>query len=432
MPPEPPRPPEAPDSTHSFSTHTAGEPVTAKPPKARGQSVLAGVAGGAIVAVICGVLVATGVIGGEKIVVQQAAGFGSSSDGDVPTVNDVYRKVGSGVVNIKSDVTTSANSPFGGQQQGTATGSGFVVDKKGYVVTNAHVVNGASKITVQFGHEASVSAKLVGADNSNDLAVLKVNISKDKLHPLELGDSSKTEVGSPVIAIGNPFGLDRTVTTGIVSALQRRIEAPNQFQIDNVIQTDAAINPGNSGGPLLDGRGRVIGVNSQIATSGGSEGNVGIGFAVPVNTVKNVLPDLKDDGKVEYAYLGVSTTELTPAIADRLNLGGAREGALVDAVAPKGPAAKAGLRGGDISAQIDGQPVNLGGDLIVEIDGKKIVSSDAVAAAVTKKKPGETVNIVVIRSGKRKTITVKLGTRPNEFKDASASEGQSPFGSPQP
>lgn len=207
------------ETPHVFSTHTAGEPP--QPPKTPSKlpAVIAGLIGGLVVAVVFAILVLTGLIGGEKTIVP-SAGFGVSDEsGDLPTVNAVYRKIGKGVVNIQAKVSRASESPFGGAQQGTATGSGFVVDKDGTILTNAHVVDGASQITVHFGDEKSVPAKLVGSDNSNDLAVLKVDVDEDDLQPLELADSSKVEVGSPVIAIGNPFGLDRTVTTGIVLSL---------------------------------------------------------------------------------------------------------------------------------------------------------------------------------------------------------------------
>jgi putative serine protease PepD len=270
----------------------------------------------------------------------------------------------------------------------SGSGSGFIYDDEGHIVTNDHVVENANEFFVRIGVDTKpIPAKLMGKDPSSDLAVLKVDPGavKDGLKPLELGDSTALEPGDQAIAIGSPFGLEGTVTTGIVSSLGRTIEAPNNFPIANAIQTDAAINPGNSGGPLLDGNGRVIGVNSQIRSSTGT--NTGLGFAVPVSTVKFVVPQIKDGGKVERAYLGISNG--TPQD---------RSGAIVSSVAPGGPAANAGL-----------QP----NDKIVEIDGRTIQSSDDVSAAVDARKPGEQAKVTVIRGGDRRTLTVDLGTRPD-------------------
>jgi len=237
--------------------------------------------------------------------------------------------------------------------------------------------------------------------------VLKVDgVSKQNLKPLPLGDSSKVRVGDPAIAIGNPFGFDQTVTTGIVSALQRQIPAPNNFSIDDVIQTDASVNPGSSGGPLLDAAGRVIGVNSQIAT-GGSQGSVGIAFAVPVNTVKEVVPELEDKGKIERPYIGVTTAPVADLARD-LNLPADR-GALVQDVQPGSPAEKAGLRAGRTRTD---EGVTLGGDLIVRVDGKDVRSPEDVAAAIEDNEPGDTVAIEYLRGRKRETVDLELAVRP--------------------
>src|SRR4051794_22882278 len=291
------------------------------------------------------------------------------------TVNEIYKQDSPGVAFIQAQQKPQGSSllnPFGGGGGGTASGSGFVIDHDGHVLTNAHVVDGATNIQVTLGNSDGadpVSAEVVGKDPSTDVALLKVNAPSDELHPLTLGNSADTQVGNPVVAIGNPFGLDRTVTSGIVSALQRQIKAPDGFTIDNVIQTDAAINPGNSGGPLIDANGQVIGINSQIESPNGG-GNVGIGFAIPINTVRTELQSLLQNGTVEHAYLGISGTDLTPEMAKVLNLP-VQGGALVQAVTPGGPAAKAGVKGSNGSATVNvgGQRIQAGGDVIVAIDG---------------------------------------------------------------
>ena len=267
------------------------------------------------------------------------------------------------------------------------TGSGFVVSSDGYLVTNDHVVEGATQIKAKIGDGKTLDAKLIGADPSTDLALLKV--SAGGLTPLELGDSTAVEVGDPAYAIGNPYGLDRTLTTGVVSALQRQISSPNGFSIDDVIQTDAAINPGNSGGPLFNTAGDVIGVNSQIESGGnaggGQAGNVGIGFAIPSNTVKSVVSQLRSSGKVAHAYLGVSTEDASGA------------GAQVGAVTSGGPAASAGLQPGDVITSLGGKPVD---------------DSTALSTLVDEYKPGDSVELKLSRGGQQKTLSVKLGERP--------------------
>lgn len=385
----------------------------------RTASFLSGVLGGLIVLAVGGALLATDVIDtGETVreVVQSpvtraaAERDAESTSGDGLTVNEIYDRDGPGVVFIQArGVSSSEDSPFGQPEGGTATGSGFVLDEQGFILTNAHVVQGASEVIVTFGENNEVEAELVGADPSTDLAVLKVDPSEAELRPLELGDSGKVEVGDPAIAIGNPFGFDRTVTTGIVSALQRQIEAPNGFGIDNVIQTDASINPGNSGGPLLDAAGRVIGINSQIAT-GGSSGSVGIAFAVPINTAKEVVPKLKEDGEIKRAFLGVTTATVSERIAEDLNLP-AKQGALVQEVVEDGPADRAGLRGGRTRTE---EGLTIGGDLIVKVEDREIADSQDVADAVLEFSPGDTVTIEFFRGDRRETANVKLGERPKE------------------
>ena len=288
------------------------------------------------------------------------------------TPHQIYERTAPGVAYITSTIVRQSESPFGfGEsqtQQGTATGSGFVINKDGTILTNYHVVENAVKVTVSFEHGKAVEAKVIGKDPSNDLAVLRIPTEGVTLHPLTLGDSSKAQVGDPVLAIGNPFGLERTLTTGVVSALQRQITSPNGFTINNVIQTDAPINPGNSGGPLLNGAGEVIGINSQIETGGSGGGSVGIGFAVPIDTAEHELSQLEKGGTVRGAYLGVSTLTVDGSLS-ALNLP-VKSGALVETVEAGTPAAKAGIRGGNLEAQTSGGKVAVGGDIIVKIDGK--------------------------------------------------------------
>ena len=318
------------------------------------------------------------------------------------TVGEIYGRANDGVVFVQAD--------------SGASGSGFVIDEQGHILTNAHVVDGADRIEVTIGDaEDSVKAELIGEDASTDVAVLDVDADADSLRPLETGEVDSLSVGDPVVAIGNPFGLDRTVTSGIVSALQREIQAPNGFSISNVIQTDAAINPGNSGGPLLDGSGRVIGINSQIASSSG--GNDGVGFAVPIDTANDVARDLMADGEVEHAYLGISGADVTPQIARALDLG-ADDGAMVSEIVQGGPADEAGIRGASREATIAGRPYPADGDVIVAIDDEEIGGMDDVIAAVDSHQAGDTIALTIVRDGGRRDVVVKLGSRPNEIEDA--------------
>jgi S1-C subfamily serine protease len=374
-------------------------------------NIFSGLLGGLIVLVLGAVLISTDVIdtGDSRTVVQSQSPMTqpTSDEGDGRTVRDIYAEEGRGVAFIRAKgVSSDESSPFGVPQEGEATGSGFVVDKDGTILTNAHVVDGADEVTVSFeegGEE--IDAEVKGVDTSTDLAALKIDPSDvENLAVLPLGDSSKAEVGDPVVAIGNPFGYSRTVTTGIVSGLQREITAPDGFQISNVIQTDASINPGNSGGPLLDAQGRVLGINSQIATGGG-QGSVGIGFAVPVNTAKKLLPQLREGGEIEHAWFGVQMSDVTEDVANELDLP-VDKGALVIEATEDGPADDAGLRGGD-------PETGEGADLIVSFDGKEIESSDELAAAVAAKQPGATVEVEYYRDGEKETAEVELGERPS-------------------
>jgi S1-C subfamily serine protease len=349
------------------------------------------------------------------------------------TPHDIYVRDAPGVAFVTSTIVQKTESPFGlfggggeTQKQGQATGSGIVIDANGTILTNYHVVENAIKVTVSFEKGKAVEAKVVGKDPSNDLAVLRIPTDGLTLHPLTLGDSSTAQVGDPVLAIGNPFDLERTLTTGVISALQRQITAPNGFTIDNVLQTDAPINPGNSGGPLLDVSGRVIGINSQIETGGSGGGSVGIGFAVPINTAKSEIAQLEKGGTVRGAYLGLTSLTIDGALS-ALNLP-VQQGALVQSVQKGTAAEKAGIRGGNINGSVEGGQVAVGGDVIVSIDGKIVTSSEDLANDISTKKPGDTVSIGLLRpNGKghyeKKTVSVTLGSRPNSVPNANTPEG---------
>jgi len=347
------------------------------------------------------------------------------------TPHDIYVRAAPGVVFVTSTIVQKSESPFnlfgGGesQRQGVATGSGIVIDANGTILTNWHVVENAIKVTVSLEKGSTVDAQVVGKDPSNDLAVLRIPPDGLTLHPLTLGDSSAVQVGDPVYAIGNPFDLQRTLTTGVISALQRQITAPNGFAIDNVLQTDAPINPGNSGGPLLDALGRVIGINSQIETGGNGGGSVGIGFAVPINTAKSELAQLEAGGTVRGAYIGLTSLTIDGSLT-ALNLP-VKSGALVQSIQKGTPAEKAGIRGGKLSGSTEAGQVAVGGDIIVSIDGSPVASSEQLAADINAKKPGNTVKVGLLRANghggyERSTVTVTLAARPNSVPSASTPE----------
>ncbi|MGE5272746.1 MAG: S1C family serine protease [Verrucomicrobiota bacterium] len=344
----------------------------------------------------------------------------ASASGPALSINDIYRRAAPGVVQVTSTtvVTVPADPFFGNpllpqRQQEQSLGSGFVVDKAGHIVTNYHVIQGARRVRVSFSNGASMKATVEGTDPSSDLAVLKIDASSRALTPLPLGDSDRMQVGDPVVAIGNPFGLDRTVTAGIVSAIQRVITAPNGYTIDHVIQTDAAINHGNSGGPLLNRRGEVIGVNSQIETgdNGVTSGNVGVGFAIPSNTVKTVIAQLIRQGHIDRAFIGIGAAPITHDLARVFRLP-VSHGLLIQSVEPGSGAAKARLEAGTTQVVLAGESYNLGGDILVEADGKPVASLSQLRDLVAAKKPGDTLKLVVYRNGKKKEINVKLGRQP--------------------
>jgi S1-C subfamily serine protease len=381
------------------------------PKKKRSHPFGSALLGGAVVAIFGLLALATGLVstGGNTTTIRTGtSATGTTTAASVTadeggnTVNEIYKADAGGVAFIESKVA-----------EGVASGSGVVLDDEGHVLTNNHVVEGGEEITVSLESEGQMyPAEVVGTEPNKDLALLKVDAPASKLHPLTLGDSSKMEVGDPVVAIGNPFDLQRTVTSGIVSALQREIQAPDGVTIDNVIQTDAAINPGNSGGPLINSSGEVIGINSQIETGGeGSEGNVGIGFAIPINTAKEEIAALESGTADEHGYLGISGATITPELAGAFNLP-VEEGVLVQQVEEGGPAAAAGIQGATTAATVEGQEFGLGGDIIVAVDGEAIASTEDLIEKISDLHAGETVELTVNREGQTASVSVKLAERP--------------------
>ncbi len=328
-----------------------------------------------------------------------------------PSVREVYTNDGPGVVSL--DVASSKLGPGGG--------SGFVLDKSGHIVTNQHVVNGADSVSVRFASGAREQADIVGQDSSTDVAVVKVNTPSKALKPLTLGDSDNIGVGDPVIAIGNPLNVGLSVTTGIVSGTERPIDAPNGYTIDGAVQTDAAISSGNSGGPLIDANGSVIGINSQVASSGGGNFAQGVGFAVPINTVKNVVKQLITEGKVVHGYIGVKmfpvgieelrayTTLSEEKFKEKYDLPGS--GAIVSEAVKDGPADKAGIAGGE-EKELEGLSVPIG-DVITEVEGKRVSNPNDVISVVNSLKPGKKMKVTVVTPGKDPRQTeITLGSQP--------------------
>jgi S1-C subfamily serine protease len=318
----------------------------------------------------------------------------------------VYRETSAAVANVLTKATEY--DFFMDPVPVEGAGSGFVIDSKGYILTNFHVVQDAQSIEVVLGDQSRYPAKFVGADQRNDVALVKIEPKGKPLVALALGDSSKLQVGQKVLAIGNPFGFQSTLTTGVVSALGRTVQTSQTTFIDEAIQTDAAINRGNSGGPLLDSRGEVIGINSAIYTPSGT--TAGIGFAIPINTAKRIAHDLMTEGRVRQAFFGTRTLEIGGGLAEALDLP-VQEGLMIEEVTRGGPAAAAGLRGGDREVMAGMRRIVVGGDVIVAIDGQKIANTLDMNLVLNRKRPGDSVAVTIYRGGKKMDVGVKLGER---------------------
>ena len=318
----------------------------------------------------------------------------------------IYRQASPAVANILTKATEY--DFFMDPVPVEGAGSGFVFDPRGYILTNFHVVAGAQSIEVVLGDKTRFPAKFVGADQRNDVALIKIDPKDKQLTALTLGDSSTLLVGQKVLAIGDPFGFQTTLTTGVVSALGRTVQTSENTFIDEAIQTDASINRGNSGGPLINTHGEVIGINSAIFTPSGTA--AGIGFAIPINTAKLIANDLISEGKVRRAYLGVQTLELTGWLAEALDLP-VREGLLVEQTTKNSPAAAAGVKGGDRAAQAGMRRIYIGGDVIVGLDGQKVANQFDMNVILNRKRPGDSVTVTVYRGAKKMDIAVKLGER---------------------
>ncbi len=333
-------------------------------------------------------------------------------DNEETVLINLYERINPAVVSISIEQKVRNTD----QQQEAGAGSGFVIDKEGHIVTNNHVVAEADGLLVTFSDGTTTSAEVIGRDPDADLALIKVNLPAEQLVPVELADSDLVRVGERVVAIGNPFGLEGTMTLGIVSALGRTLPGESSYSNPEIIQTDAAINPGNSGGPLLDTQGRVVGVNTAIRSTNGAAGgqpsNSGVGFVVPSNTVKRVVEALKTTGKVSYPYLGLGGGVSVARLAGQVDLP-VKQGVLVEKVLPGGPSAKAGLRAGTDERLVAGIPVVIGGDIITEFNGQPVHDySDLIAKLVKTSKPGDTVTLTIWRDGKQSSVQVTLGERP--------------------
>jgi putative serine protease PepD len=326
--------------------------------------------------------------------------------GDEENNVSIYRRLNAGVVNITNRAV--AYDFFFNPIPSDSSGSGFVFDAQGHILTNHHVVQGAQRLEVSLADGSKWVAKLVGVDPQTDLAVVQIKAPPDALTVLPLGDSSALQVGQKVLAIGNPFGLEHSLSAGIISSVRKFVKT-GATELEDAIQTDAAINPGNSGGPLLDSEGRVVGINTAIFTPSG--GNVGIGFAIPINTAKRVVADILTRGYVIYPYLGTETQTLTPAVARVLELP-VEHGAIIVRVAGNSPAARAGLRGGTRQVVIGNAIVVIGGDIVIGADGVKTPTSEGLRRLIRKHQPGDIMKLEIVRQGKRMGVEVRLGGQP--------------------
>lgn len=366
----------------------------------------------AAIALLLGGLV-LGLLGGPRplerefslAIPQAVAAAGFSPDEEINI--RVYRAASPGVVNITTTAVTYDFFLNPVPQKGT--GSGAIIDRGGHILTNVHVIEGARRLEVTLADGSKWPGTVVGVDPNNDLAVIKIEASPEQLTLIPLGDSSKLIVGQKVLAIGNPFGFERTLTVGIISSLGRTIKAEGGRMIRGIIQTDAAINPGNSGGPLLNSGGEIIGINTAIFSPSG--GSVGVGFAIPIETAKRIIPELIRHGYVARPYLGISGQEMFPALAKALRLQ-VREGIMVVEVVPLSPAQRAGLKGGDETVQVGNMLVRVGGDLITEIDGTKVRTFAELSDYIDSKQPDETVRLTIHRKGRASVVEVKLRERP--------------------
>ncbi len=321
---------------------------------------------------------------------------------------ELYQRLSPGVVNITS--TVLERDFFFNDVPRQGAGSGSIIDRRGYILTNHHVLEDARKLEVTLASGKKYTAKFIGSDPDTDLAVLKINAPASELTVIPMGSSHTLKVGQKVLAIGNPFGLGQTMTRGIISSIGRTIRAKSGVLVEDIVQTDASINPGNSGGPLIDSSGNMIGITSAILSPTGA--SVGIGFAIPVDTAKRVLQDLIEKGEYLYPWAGVTLMTLTPGMAEALDLS-AEQGALVLEVMSGSPAAKAGMRGGQRRVQVGNQIIQIGGDVIVSMDGEPVTDADMVIRKIRKLRGGSKVHFVVVRSGKeRREITVTLGEKP--------------------
>jgi S1-C subfamily serine protease len=389
----------------------------------------------AVAVALAGLTIALGACGGSSGSTSEAGSVSTVSTETAPTKTvvlssqgqnfdpeSIYQSASPGVVTVLSIFPGgSLSSILGGGGGSAAEGSGFVINDNGEIATNAHVVTDADQtgasgpiheakeVYVEFGDRNRVRASVVGFDPNADVALLKVDPDGLDLKPLALATNENVSVGQPVAAIGSPFEQEQSLSIGIISATDRSIQSLTRFQIEGALQTDASINPGNSGGPLLDADAHVIGINQQISTTSG--GNEGVGFAVPIGLAAHSLDELRSNGEVKYAYIGVTTEPIYPQLADRLGLP-SDSGALIAKVVPGGPADKAGLQGSDQKIRFQGQQVDAGGDVITAIDGQKIVNESDLPELIARHDPGDTVKVQILRDGHEQTVDVTLGERP--------------------